>query len=165
MIPEVFKTISKMMRPAVQIDSPRSPKIAVAVGLRRSSGVYSNLVSLSRHWCSQGSSKPSAKVCSQGSKVIPGVAKTISIKELPGIQIDAPRCKGCSGGCIDEGCPGGCKGEGKGQCKGMRRMFRRIQRRRMLRKDAHESQYGMSGVQGNSLNSNCLCSLSWQWIL
>ena len=92
-IPEVFKTISKMMLPAVQIDSPRSPKIQVAVGLRRSSGVYSNLVSRSRHWCSQGSSKPSAKVCSQGSKVIPGVAKTISIKEFPGIQIGASRCK------------------------------------------------------------------------
>ena len=48
---------------------------------------------------------------------------------LPGIQIDAPQCKACSGGYKDEG----YTGEGKGECKGMQRMLRRMQRRNMLR--------------------------------
>ena len=60
-IPGVLKTISKIIPPVVQIDAPRSPKIPVTVGLRRTPGAYSNLVSLSRNWCSQESSKSSPK--------------------------------------------------------------------------------------------------------
>ena len=61
LIPGVFKTISKMMLPAIQIDAPRSPNKTAAVGLRRTPGAYSNLVSLSPNWYPQGSSKPSPK--------------------------------------------------------------------------------------------------------